>query len=142
MQDPEDVSLDVTSTLDGETLSLSVSMTARIVRNCAECGQELKEANLEANEEVEVDAEDLKCVETKTIKKGDEEVEIIDWQDGHGDPQIEENGVDQIEEGGSRYAKSYFGAHVTYVVKCTCGEQIWEGKIEDKVAASSMEDLA
>lgn len=141
MQDPEDVDLDVSSTLDGETLNLSITMTARIVRNCAECGTEMKEASLEANEEVEVDASDLKCVETKTIKKGDEEVEVIDWQDGHGDPQIEENGVDQVEEGGGRYAKSFFGAHVSYLVKCTCGEQIYEGEIEDKVAASAMDEL-
>jgi hypothetical protein len=144
LQDPEDVSLDVSSTLDGETLHLSVSMTARVVRNCAECGQEMKEASLEATEEVEVDADSMiKCIEKKTIKvKGsDDEAEIFDWLDGHGEPNINETSVDQIEEGGGRYAKSYFGASVSYMVKCQCGETLHEGTIEDKVAASAMDEL-
>lgn len=142
LQDPEDVLLDVSDSLDGETLNLSVTMTARIVRNCAECGQEMKEASLEATEEVEVDADSLKkCVEKKTKMKDDVPVETFDWFDGHGDLNIEETSVDQIEEGGGRYAKSFFGASVSYIIKCQCGETVHEGTVEDKVAASAMEEL-
>jgi len=140
LQDPEDVSLDVSDTLDGETLHLSISMTARVVRNCAECGTELKEGNLEATEEVEVDADSLvKCVRVCTDKAG---ATTFDWlDDKHGEPSIDETNVDQIEEGGGRYAKSYFGAKVDYQVKCKCGETLHEGEISDKVAASAMEEM-
>ncbi len=144
MQDPEDVQLDVNSTLDGGTLDLDVSMNCRIVRNCAECSTELKEASLEASEEVEVDADSLiKCIEKKVIKvkDTDDEAEIFDWIEGHGEPSIDETGTDQIEEGGGRYAKSFFGASVSYMVKCQCGETLHEGTIEDKVAASAMEEM-
>lgn len=142
LQDPEDINLDVESTLDGDQLSLSVSMTARIVRNCAECGQELKEANIEANENVEIEAcTIIKCVRVVgEAKVGD--LDSYDWlDDKHGEPEINETNVEQIEEGGGRYAKSFFGANVSYVVKCKCGETLHEGEISDKCAASSMEEL-
>lgn len=140
MSDPEDVNLDVESTLDGETLSLSVSMSARIVRCCADCGTELKEANIEASEEVEVDATTLvKCVHAGAVSNG---VTMYEWlDDKHGDPEISDTSVEQIEEGGGRYAKSFFGATVGYEVKCKCGESLHTGEISDKVAASAMDEL-
>ena len=141
MQDPEDVALDLASELDGPTLHLSVSMTARIVRSCAECSTELKEANLEAEDEVEVEACTIvKCMRKTSVEGA--EIETYDWlDDKHGDPDISDTNIDQIEEGGGRYAKSYYGAQVTYEVKCKCGELLHEGEITDKIAASAMDEL-
>lgn len=136
-QDPEDVNLDMSGeelTDDGE-LCLLVSMQCRIVRNCADCGNELKEANLEvSDDEANVESAGLdKCIE----KKGDGYA----WKDGHGDLSISETSVNQIEEGGGRYAKAYFGAEVEYEVKCKCGEVLHTGTVSDKVAASAMDEL-
>lgn len=107
--DPEVDSLEVG---DG-----AVSCTVRIVRNCGECGQELKEATLELSHDIDHDTE-----------KGKHTLEV------------EETGVDQIEEGGGRYKKSYFGASVSFKVECSCG---WseEGTMDDKVQASGMDEL-
>lgn len=141
LQDPEDVELEVESEIVGGMLALSVSMTARIVRNCAECGTELKEANIEPSEEVEVEAHTLiKCM--RRVSADGVEPEVFEWlDDKHGDPTIEDTEIEQVEEGGGRYAKSYFGASVTYAVTCKCGETLHSGEISDKVAANAMDEL-
>ena len=61
---------------------------------------------------------------------------------------VEADDPEQVEEGGGRYAKSYFGASVSYRIHCKCrrkggedGEPIHEGVLEDKVAASEMDEL-
>lgn len=141
MGDPEDVNLDMSGEELDESgeLTLLVSMTCRIVRNCAECGTELKEASLEvSDDEVMVERGFLEaCTEQKKVDKKDTWV----WKEGHGDMSIDETNVEQIEEGGGRYAKSYFGAQVSYEVKCKCGVQLHEGQVSDKVAASGMDEL-
>ena len=55
---------------------------------------------------------------------------------------IEEDGIEQIEEGGGRYAKSYFGVKVNFMVSCSCQKDvIYAGEMQDKIAASHMDDL-
>lgn len=120
MSDPDVESLEVTHVgeaddpKDGEVFSVQASV--RIVRCCAECGTEMKEATLDMEDEV--------------ILKTDHPDRV----------EIEENESIQIEEGGGRYAKSYFGAVVSYKLTAD-GKVVHEGTIEDKVAASHMDEM-
>lgn len=135
MQDPDVESFDVEFDLDAATgeLSINASGTVRIVRTSECCGGEMKEASLELTEESTVPREAL----------GDLVVQAAGlwvWRDGvepgydHDDPQ-------PIEEGGGRYAKSYFGAEVTYRV--TVGDKVvHEATLSDKCAASGMDELS
>lgn len=130
MQDPELESID----LQG----MEVSATVRIVRCCAECGNEMKEATLDMNSEI-----------PEGDLNGHYNTEKDEPIDGHT-LSVDENecDLDQIEEGGGRYKKSFYGATVAFRVYCSCGEKegkkghpIYEGEMEDKVAASSMDEL-
>lgn len=126
-QDPEVDNLEISD-------DAVVTATVRLVRNCAECGTEMKEATLELEETHDITVEPFK---DHINEKGETKHEL----------EIEETGVDQIEEGGGRYAKSYFGATISYTVRCKCDEdkkdERWEyeGTFGDKVAASAMEEM-
>jgi len=97
----------------------NVTGTVRLTRTCAECSQELKEATLDIN--AEVDAE---------------------WAEKHDGHNISvEFDPEEIEEGGGRYAKSYFGAGGSIQVKCDDCNETTEVEWSDKVAASHMEEL-
>lgn len=111
-----------------------VTCNVRIVRTSECCGDEMKEATLEMEADINEHLEDhLK-------KKGDHELEI------------EQDGVDTIEEGGGRYAKSYFGAVLNFSIWCSCqndkdgkrkknAKPVYSGSIDDKVAASHMDEM-
>ena len=124
MQDPEMENLEINGTI--------VSCSVRIVRSSECCGDEIKEATLEMEEEI-----DPSTFEGHL----DDKHEPLE---GH-ELEVEEKSVDQLEEGGGRYKKSYFGAEVTYSVSCACqkaGEPpLHEGTLSDKVAASHMDEL-
>lgn len=92
-----------------------ITASVRILRNCAECGEEMKEATLEVDLDVE-------------------------FCSGEGHVVSVEDKLSQLEEGGGRYAKSYFGAEGTFDLKCSCGKTA-EVQWSDKVAASEMEEL-
>jgi len=119
-QDPEVESLEID---DEGTVTCSV----RIVRCCTECGDELKEATLDFEY-------------TPPPGSG------IEAHVGKGHTlEIGEDGVDQIEEGGGRYAKSYFGAEVSFKITCSCDadkKERWshESSASDKIAASAMDE--
>jgi hypothetical protein len=122
MQDPEvnslDVEVDITDKAAG-VATATVTCEVRIVRACADCGTELKEATLDMTEEVEI-----------KFPKGV----------GASDVEVREANVNQIEEGGGRYAKSYFGAEVEFEI--VAGDQILAtGSMADKVAASGMDEM-
>lgn len=119
MQEPEDVELE----MQKDDTGVQIHMTCRIVRTCAECGQEMKEATLEVEE-------------------------TILWDDFDKNPAlkeqeftIEEDGVESIEEGGHRYAKSYYGAQVNYSIRDEEGNVVHSGSVADKVPASSMDEM-
>jgi hypothetical protein len=125
MNDPEldgDLSIDEEGTVTGQV---------RIVRVCAECGTELKEATLDLEQSVDIP-------DTHVNKEG-EDLHTLE---------VEEDGCEGIEEGGGRYAKSYYGAEVGFVVRCSCDEakpltDRWSvtGSMSDKVAASHMDEM-
>jgi len=113
MNDPEVNDLEVDE-------SGAVSATVRIVRTSECCGEEMKEAELALEADVEI---------------GDEH-----RGEGHA-LEVKEDAVDPIEEGGGRYQKSYYGATVSFTVACECGKLERDGEMSDKVAASEMDEL-
>src|SRR3990167_5382934 len=70
----------------------SVSATVRIVRNSEGCGEEMKEATLEMEQEIDVHAFDGHI---------DPDLEAIE---GH-ELEVDADDPEQIEEGGGRFAK-------------------------------------
>jgi hypothetical protein len=112
MADPEVGDLEVGE--DG-----TVTCEVRIVRTCAECGQELKEANFSLEAQVPVEGHE---------------------GEGH-ELSVEESSVEPIEEGGGRYAKSYYGATVNATVTCSCGKFKEDVELSDKCSASGMDEL-
>lgn len=100
-QEPE-----IEADLDGET----VTGTVRLVLACAECGGELKEANLDFEADV-----DHEC--------GNEEYEITDTS---GDVNDRYETTDKNGKPISpRYQKHYYGADISITVHCSgCDEDI------------------
>jgi hypothetical protein len=123
MQEPElDNDLEVDE--DG-----NVTGQIRIVRNSECCGDEMKEANFEID--WSPDAEDALKLEEH---KGEGHSLSVDQGDPEG-----------TEEGGGRYAKSFFGAQIDFSIRCECQPEGAEPLVEytwsDKIAASEMDDL-
>lgn len=102
-----------------------VTGSIRIVRLCAECGDELKEANFD--------------VEVTLDKLADEAHEEKGEHDVH-EQSVEIDDCEMIEEGGGRYKKSYYGVKISFTGKCSCGVEE-SGSFEDKVPASGMDEL-
>lgn len=96
-----------------------VTVSARLVRSCADCGGEMKETNFD----LEGTVEDL-CA----CKKRELDVEEAE------SPEI-------IEEGGGRYAKSFYGVKCVATVTCQKCEKKWTVEMSDKTPASAMDDL-
>lgn len=135
LQEPEFDSLEVSVTKSEERdagpdgFVAHVTGSCRIVRNCGECGQELKEATLEIDKEIDFHRDEL------AVPLSDEDL---------GDATVETENEDQLEEGGGRYAKSYFGATAELVVTAGKGANVIElcrEEWSDKVAASEMDEL-
>jgi hypothetical protein len=110
------------ATIEDKTVSVEV----RIVRNSACCGDEMKEYTFNTDVEIEGDL----AAKMDEILKADANAEF----------EVEEEGAEPLEEGGGRYAKSYYGFEMT--VKVTHGgNTIGEVAVTDKVAASGMDEL-
>ncbi len=135
-----------------------VTGTVRLVRNCAECGTELKEASFDVEVEIpamvahaemhkreaEERAKARKAKEEAQAAEGGEDAEDADdEEDEEFEQEVEVDTSEATEEGGGRYKKSYFGVNVGFTVKCSCGKEGSEeiGTFEDKVAASEMDEL-
>lgn len=115
-----------------------ISIDARIVLTCADCGTELKEAefNLETNMPDEI-------VE---LHKGDDhyfELEISNQELTTKSGNFKK-GVFVPAYGG--YAKTFYGVNLTVEVKCKCQKQedplLFSVDLEDDIQASSMEELS
>lgn len=118
--EPEVEQIDVTP--EGE-VTCSVTLT----RTCADCGNDLKTASIE--------------MELDLTEQCKDHLNSEDSDDDTHDLEIEEGEINQIEEGGGRYAKSYFGAEVCFTITCKCDPKFTvEGNVSDKVAASEMEE--
>jgi hypothetical protein len=132
-QDPEidgDIDGEVTppekDAEDQTKYTFSASCTVHLVRACADCGTEMKTADLELS----VEEGEFEYDKTKHTSKECDGTFTFE-QDGD---------CDQVEEGGGRYAKSYFGATVRVLINCGCGEGVHSFEMTDKVAASEMDE--
>lgn len=132
-QEPELESFDVALELDPESGDLEVVATAsvRLVRTSECCGDEMKTADLELEEQLVISRVEI-------ADHLDEVDGVWSWKAGH-EATSDNDDPEQLEEGGGRYAKSYFGAQVSYRVTCN-GKNVHEGCMADKVAASSMDE--
>ena len=124
MSDPEVESCEID--IDGV-----ITATVRIVRVCTECGNEMKEATLEME-----------------YTPNEDEVKIVEEHQGDAHELTVEDGyeVENLEQSGGRYAKSFFGATLSVSVRCSCQtgkviEPLFTVEIEDKVSASSMDEM-
>jgi len=120
MQDPEvnDITLDAESN--------QVTADVRIVRNSACCGDEMKEYSF--NTEADI-PEDL-VAKMDAVRKDDPEAEF----------EVTESACDQLEEGGSRYAKSYYGYTLTVAIMHG-KDEVGTMEMTDKIEASGMDEL-
>lgn len=151
--DPEIEDFSCSVELDDEgNLVAELSASARIVRSCADCGTELKEATLDLSYEGVALGHDLLVGALGGVahveavpegERGGNTPKPWRWAKGHSprQPGSEPDSVDQVEEGGGRYKKSYFGACVSVEVECECGEVLCTVEATDKVAASAMDEM-
>lgn len=119
-----------------EVQSLEVNddgaVTASVTRTltCAECGTELKSAEIELNgEPTDEVAAHLKTAGEHELAIDETGVEATSRSDSPGRP--------------ARYQRTYYGVELSYRVTCTtCGGE-WsdEGTLSDDVQASSMDEL-
>ena len=110
----------------------TVTCEVTLSRTSECCGEEMKTASLEMSADVSEHLEGH-------IATGEEGFN----EDDH-DLDVEEVSVESTEKGGGRYKKSFFGATVTYAVTCSCqakdASPLYEGTLEDEVAASAMDE--
>lgn len=122
------------ASVDGDGM---VMVQTRIVNNCSECGQELKDATLDIEIDLtgEVLAHRNSC---KECKKSKDELSVEaegtrtdrrQTHDRHGKP---------IRN--PRYQKQFYGAEVTVELEMPCGEKL-SGTGSEEVQASGMEEL-
>jgi hypothetical protein len=122
----------------------------RIVRSCAACGGEMKEASLD----LEHDGEIILSGELLTAEgspwpgghiKRNDETKKYEWLAGHGLEETEHDDPEQVEvskpKRKGRRPTSYFGASIAWQVNCKCTDCLADGVLEDKIAASAMDEL-
>lgn len=107
----------------------NVTATVRVVRVCADCGTELKETTLEMETDVSIEGHDSEA----TNDDGSDKHELL----------VEETNVEATERsvGKGRYARSYFGACVSFKVTCKCGGLDETGDLSDDCQASYFDEL-
>lgn len=121
-----------------------VTGSVRITNNCEDCGQELKEATFDVDE----DFNDV--IEDHWKAHG--------WKGGKAKPPEGHREFDVSDDGGSRtdeyqttdrngkkiknyrYMKHLYGATVTIAVTCECGET-FEREWSDNIPGSGMDEL-
>lgn len=120
--------------IDGEDVDKEGNVTAsvRIVNNCADCGEELKEATFD----LEVDLTEA-CKEHVNAEGETKHVLTVE---------IEASGRTERTDGKegtpSRYRRHYYGAEASIKVSCECDAD-FEAKADwkDEIQGSSMDEL-
>ena len=101
-------------------------ITVRIVRTCSDCGQEMKEAEIEFSEAID----------------GWEDIRKEHTGEGHDIEMSVEASNDEYGEGAGRYMKSFFGAEVEVSIKCSCSDEtLYDATHKDHVQASAMDEM-
>jgi hypothetical protein len=118
--DPEVDGENVTDNGDGTgTLTLSV----RLHRDCADCGQELKEYNFDVEEPFD-------CPKNCGGEEDEQHDLTVDIQN-----------EEPTESGGHRYKKNMVGFSLDAVISCSNCDFTEELHVEDSAAASWFEEL-
>jgi hypothetical protein len=111
----------------------NVTANVHITNNCADCSQELTEANFD----MEADHTD-DCKEH--VGKG-HELSIED----NGCERTERSGYfdkGQFKAAGGRYAKHFYGVELSYTITCSCGKlEGIEGMLTGEIQGSGMDEL-
>lgn len=116
-EDPHEIEVESEPEInDGE-----ITATYRIVLKCAECNDELKDANIDVSFTPE------------------------GWEEHTGDGHEQEVDVDEPEadvktEGKGRFLKTSYGFTAHYKATCSCGDSI-EGDLSGYEQASAMNEL-
>lgn len=96
---------------DKEPAEATVSGSVRCVLACGECGTELKDAEMEVEETVElVHIPDAESHEVSLDAESADPSDRVENKDRHG--KLIKN---------SRYMKTFYGADISVTVSCTCG---------------------
>lgn len=103
----------------------NITCEARIVRNCADCGTELKEANFSLEGQIDVDGHEGDGHELEAEESSSEATERSDGKSNTP----------------SRYRRAFFGVSVDVAVKCSCGAELGHVVLTDEVQASGMDEL-
>lgn len=109
-QEPEVNSVDVSGT--------TVTVDARSVRNCADCGTEMKA--LDINEDFELELDKFEGFAELGEKKQEQLREA--WEAGSIEIEVEDDGGETNESGGSRYKKNILTTTINFTAKFS-----WEG---------------
>lgn len=132
-----------------------VTGSVHLVRECAECGTELKEGNftvevlvpafvehMQKHVDDRADADKVFADKAKAAKAaGQPEPESDNVDDEEEfEASVEVDSSEATEKGGGRYKKSYFGVLVNFTLTCSCGFES-TGTYEDEMAASEMDEL-
>lgn len=137
MQDPEAPDAQV----DDEGI---VTGTVRIVRTCAECGTELKEATLEFEIDLSAaltehrDAEGEDACPMKDDPTARVELQSCDANTYEDVERVDRHGKKITNP---RYQKSLFGAEIEATIACSCGNGEFTGSETASVAASQMDEM-
>jgi len=130
----EDGDVDVSSEEMDDNI---INITVRIVKLCAECGTELKEGEIEIEQEVLETKEDGEEVEHGTNADG---LAL----DGHEltIARVELDN-DQWSKGKGRWTETFYGVSGDVTVKCSCGwvHTVAIGVKDNAMPASGMDEL-
>lgn len=127
-----DTDPEVTVSVDNEG---HVSGDVRIVNNCAECGQELKEANFSVDVDLSNAVAEHKKESEETEHRLDVDIEDLSRTDHR---QTVDRKGKPIRN--PRYQKQMYGAEGTIALTCSCGWAASE-QWSDEVQGSGMEEL-
>jgi hypothetical protein len=112
----------------------AISIGARIVLTCADCGNELKECEFNLDGNVPDEIAELHKGEGHELELTADSSELT-TRSGYF-----KKGLFVPAYG--RYAKTFYGVDVNYSVSCSCQEEsVFSGNLMDDVQASSMDEL-
>jgi len=134
--------------IEGQADIANVIITASVrgVRNCAECGTELKDCDMDMEDTVDVEQLDGFKKLTEVQQAG----LLAALEAGEAEIEVEDNGGEVDEAGGGRYAKNMLTTRILYKLTITfkaveSGNEVTvsiehEGDLESKNAASEFNE--
>lgn len=123
--DPEETSatLSFSGDADDKTRTADYDVDIRIVNTCADCGNELKEANFNMSGSFDIDCSDFT------------EDDMVGWS-------IEVEGLSRTERGGeNRYSKKYYGFEGDIVLRDSGNDELERVNVGEDMQASGMDEI-